>query len=79
VKETNHFFNPGYGWLCKHCSAEDTEHQNEHHTHPRFFREGEAEEKEPKLSTAALARWTDASRQHLTCPRCGIEELINKA
>ena len=44
---------------------------------PRFFREGEAEEREPRLSGDALARWKDGSRRALLCPRCGVEEEIN--
>jgi hypothetical protein len=43
---------------------------------PRFFREGEAEEREPRLSADALARWKDDSRRALLCPRCGVEEEI---
>ncbi|MDQ3744259.1 MAG: hypothetical protein M3444_07750 [Acidobacteriota bacterium] len=43
---------------------------------PRFFREGEAEEREPRLSADALARWRDDSRRALLCPRCGVEEEI---
>lgn len=76
MNQTTHFFNLGYGWLCKHCSSEDAE-QHQDSTHARFFTEGEAEDKEPRLSTLALARWTDATRQVLMCPRCGIEEIIN--
>jgi len=44
---------------------------------PRFFREGEAEEREARLSGDALARWKDDSRRALVCPRCGVEEEIN--
>ena len=69
--QTNHFFNLGYGWLCKHCSSADTEAKHRH---------SEAsvgqQQKAPGL---ALAGWTDASRQALTCPRCGIEETITNA
>lgn len=43
---------------------------------PRFFREGEAEEREPRLSADALARWKDDSRRALLCPRCGVKETI---
>jgi hypothetical protein len=79
VNQTNHFFNLGYGWLCKHCSAEDAERKRHNHqSRARFFSEGEAE-KETQMAMLALARWTDSTRQSLTCPRCGIEELINKA
>ena len=44
---------------------------------PRFFREGEAEEREPRLAAHSLARWADDSRRTLRCPRCGVEEEIN--
>jgi hypothetical protein len=44
---------------------------------PRFFREGEAEERELRLSVDALARWKDYARRTLVCPRCGVEETIN--
>jgi hypothetical protein len=78
VNQTNHFFNPGYGWLCKHCSAEDAERKHhDHGTRARFVTEGEAKEDEPKVSTLALARWSDSTRQSLSCPRCGIEEMIS--
>jgi len=80
MNQTNHFFNPGYGWLCKHCSAEagkDKQHTKDKRA--RLSREGGVEEKEPQLSTVALARWTNATRQALVCPRCSIEERISKA
>jgi hypothetical protein len=79
--ETTHFINDGYGWVCKHCSAQENFRQDDGAPpqRARFLREGEAEEKEPVLSTPALARWRDAARQILVCPRCQIEELINQA
>jgi hypothetical protein len=78
VIETDHFINTGFGWVCKHCSQRESRPQDDN-SRARFLREGEAEEKEPALSTQALARWRDASRQTLVCPRCSIEEAINKA
>lgn len=43
---------------------------------PRFFREGEAEERETRLASRALARWRDTPRgRALHCPRCGAEEV----
>ena len=42
----------------------------------RFFREGESEEREARLSARTLARWTDDTRRALRCPRCGVEEEI---
>ena len=77
--EIDHFINEGFGWVCKHCSAEMKARVAENNMRARFFSEGEAEEKEPKLSTLALARWTTPARRALRCPRCGIEELIDKA
>ena len=46
------------------------------HALPRFFREGEAEERETRLAADALARWKDDSRRALVCPRCGVGETI---
>lgn len=80
--ETEHFINQGYGWLCKHCQPETEDArvgQQKTAGRARFFEEGEAEEKEARLSTPALARWRDASRQTLFCPRCGVEEMLSKA
>ena len=77
--EIEHFINEGFGWVCKHCSAVNAARAGENLARARFFSEGEAEEKEPKLSTPALARWTSPSRRALVCPRCGIEEVVDKA
>jgi hypothetical protein len=77
--EIEHFINPGYGWLCKHCLGEMETRASRSEGRARFFTEGEAEEKEPELSSHALARWRDAARVVLFCPRCGIEEMVNKA
>jgi hypothetical protein len=77
--ETDHFINEGFGWMCKHCSAEMQARVTKQDTRARFFSEGEAEDKEPQLSTPALARWTSPTRRTLACPRCGIEEMIDKA
>lgn len=77
--EIDHFINEGFGWACKHCSAETKARVERQSTRARFFTEGEAEEKEPVLSTPALARWTTPARRVLSCPRCGIEEMVDKA
>lgn len=77
--EIEHFTNPGYGWMCKHCLAEDETGALEGGGRARFFTEGEAETKEPALSTPALARWRDATHRTLYCPRCGVEETVDKA
>ena len=81
MNETNHFFNLGYGWLCKHCSAEDAEHHEGRGGFWSLFHKSQPqpEKKIPKLPSLVLARWTDASRQTLACPRCSIEEQVSKA
>jgi rubredoxin len=72
-----HFDNNGDGWTCRHCrTGETTPRAPVSGARGRFFSEGEAEEREPKLSTNARARWRDDSRQTLVCPRCGVEEKI---
>lgn len=78
MTETTHFINTGFGWVCKHCSAEEGEHEGQAEGRARFFSEGESESKEPQLSTQALARWRDVTRQALVCPLCSIEETIRK-
>ncbi|HEX5707113.1 MAG TPA: hypothetical protein VFX96_07445 [Pyrinomonadaceae bacterium] len=47
---------------------------------PRFFREGEAEERDVRLSSKALARWreSDDGRKILFCPACGAEEELRE-
>jgi len=84
VRETENFVKEGYGWACKRCrgagdaagSTSDADSSPGAHALPRFFREGEAEEREPRLAARALARWKDDSRRALLCPRCGVEEEI---
>jgi hypothetical protein len=73
------FYNAGFGWICKRCERElsDIEAKDDESL-PRVWREGEAESKQPKLS-APLAKWNDAARKQLICPRCGVTELIDKA
>ena len=72
-----HFANDGYGWACKRCrESEAPGPPGAGAALPRFFREGEAEEREPRLSSPALARWKTDARRTLVCPRCGAEEDV---
>ncbi len=77
--EIEHFINSGYGWLCKHCQLQNEARADQANGRARFFSEGEAEDKDMKLSATAMARWRDVSRETLICPRCGVEEYVNKA
>ena len=63
LNQTNHFFNLGYGWLCKHCSAEDTERKVRQPNNP------------PRNEMLPFAYW-DPRSQILSCRRCGIKEFI---
>jgi hypothetical protein len=77
--EINDFYNNGFGWICKHCERELASQSDVSHTKTsRLMREGEAESKNPTLSSPALAKWADAAQRILTCPRCGITELADK-
>jgi rubredoxin len=77
LRQTTHFFDIGYGWLCKHCSAADSERTHQpSETRSGFFRPAEPEKKEAKPPGLPLASWTDSSRHVLNCPRCGIEETV---
>ena len=69
MHQTTHFFNLGYGWLCKHCSAENAERKHQHqHQH-------EAHRKAP----LALAQWVeDDGLRGLMCPRCKIAEPVSR-
>ncbi len=77
MEELNDFFNDGFGWKCRQCYRELMPGSDEHR-HSRVFREGEAESKAPALANVALAKWTDATRRSLTCPRCGITEAADR-
>lgn len=74
--ELNDFVNDGFGWKCRHCSRD---RKQESRGHSRFFSEGESESNQPELSESAMAKWVDAARTMLTCPRCGITERVDKA
>jgi hypothetical protein len=70
MHQTTHFFNLGYGWLCKHCSAEDAERK--HHHHPN-------QDRQATPTLPALGKWVDEGfRCGYKCPRCGIEEFVKK-
>jgi hypothetical protein len=79
VIELHGFYNDGMGWVCRHCEQESREAAETSDTLSRMFREGEAESKNPVLSSRALAKWTDKTRRQLVCPRCGISELVDNS
>lgn len=77
--ELNDFYNDGFGWICKICERELKQSKAlSGEKTSRLMREGETESKQPKLSNAALAKWTDVSQRTLICPRCGITESVEK-
>lgn len=78
MKKIGSFYNKGLGWICGPCERE-LKPSGDDAQHSRAFREGEAESKTPRLAHAALAKWTDATRRFLTCPRCGITEPVEKS
>jgi len=69
MHQTTHFFNLGYGWLCKHCSAENAERNERHQSNNNGER---------RMHNLALAKWIDEERHGLLCPRCGIHELVRR-
>ena len=75
--QLNDFYNDGFGWICRQCELEMS--QTPESSHSRLLLEGEAESKQPKMSTGALAKWTDPTQRTLVCPRCGITESVEKA
>ena len=75
MHQTTHFFNLGYGWLCKHCSAETAERRQQDRHHHAHGHNHVVHKSQP----LALARWTDESRSGLICTRCGIEEHFRRA
>lgn len=77
MKEIGNFYNEGFGWICRPCERDLANVDKQRHS--RVFREGESESKSPKLSSVALAKWTDATRRFLTCPSCGITEPVEKS
>ena len=77
--ELNDFYNAGFGWICRHCERDLAKQTNANDSRQsRLMREGEAESKQPALSSVALAKWADKAQTTLVCPRCGITELADK-
>jgi len=74
MPKLNDFQNDGFGWYCRQCEREMAVRKPKKKS--RLLSEGEAESKTPDLSTEALAKWDDATRTRLTCPRCGITESV---
>ncbi|PYS97955.1 MAG: hypothetical protein DMF63_18040 [Acidobacteria bacterium] len=74
--ELNDFYNEGFGWICRHCERELAAKTTQH---SRLLLEGEAESKQPEMSTRALAKWADAAQRILVCPRCGISEPVERS
>jgi hypothetical protein len=74
MREIENFYNQGFGWICRKCDAE-APHDDDLGP-SRLMREGEAESKNPSLSSQFLARWADREHTTLECPRCGITEKI---
>ncbi len=75
MQELNDFYNAGFGWTCRHCEAE--QRMTEADPVSRLLHEGEAESKQPRYSSPALAKWADPAHRVLVCPRCGISELAD--
>jgi hypothetical protein len=76
--ELEDFYNDGFGWICRHCERELKPAETDLNAPSRLMREGEAESKNPRLSSPALAKWADKAQRTLICPRCGITELADK-
>lgn len=74
-RNLNDFYHDGFGWICRPCER-DLVAQEGHESHSRMFREGESESRSTYLTVRALAKWTDATRRYLVCPRCGITEPV---
>ena len=77
--ETADFYNDGFGWICKHCERELSGEKKDSVDGPsRLMSEGEAESRDEKFSTAAMAKWADPAQRMLICPRCGIAGFAEK-
>lgn len=77
MPELKDFYNHGFGWVCRRCEQELAPETDPGASVSRLLREGEAEEKDPRLSNPALAKWADPAQRTLICPRCGITELVD--
>lgn len=75
--ELNDFYNDGSGWVCRHCDRELSASNAQAGSRPRLLTEGEADVSH--LAGRALAKWADAARRTLLCPRCGITEFADLA
>lgn len=73
MQELNDFYNNGFGWICRRCER-DLAPQTPVGSRSRLLTEGEAESKQPAMSSKALAKWLDRTRTTLICPQCGITE-----
>jgi hypothetical protein len=78
MTESVKFYNDGFGWVCRACERAPESRPTGSATHSRLLREGEAESKNPRLSSSALAKWADKSRTTLVCPRCGITQEVKR-
>ena len=77
--ELKDFYNDGFGWICKLCERDFKKAEKVSGKKlSRLMSEGEAENKQPKFSVSALAKWTDKTNRTLMCPRCGITESVEK-
>ncbi|MEP6847539.1 MAG: hypothetical protein ABI999_01695 [Acidobacteriota bacterium] len=77
MQELENFYNAGFGWICRDCERELADESTGGVS--RLMSEGEAESKQPRMSSAALARWLDKIRTTLICPRCGVTEAVDKS
>jgi len=73
------FYNDGFGWICRQCEIELGGPATDSDFPSRMFEEGEAESKQVRLASPARAKWADATRRVLACPRCGVTELIERS
>ena len=68
------FYHDGFAWICRQCEKELSFTAGNAATITNIFTEGEAESNIPHFATKAIAKWADAARRFLTCPRCGVTE-----